>query len=476
VIAGRLVEEIMRKHWIVWGTCVLLVVGALGCLDRELAQLEPRVGRAIEVPVNSDGIADVDLLLVIDDSTSMREEQELLRREIPQLVRGLTAPPDEDGDGEPDWTPVESLRVAVVTTDMGTNGVPISGLGGCGLESTSRDPLGADGRFRQSITCDATGSTIQSWQMGEDVDAFVDRVGCVADAGIRGCGFEQPLAAGAVALSRFAETGFPRDESLLAVLVLTDEEDCSVGDTTAFYAALPTDTQGLNRHCINNPSYLRTAAELAQSLAIGRDPSRFVFAAITGIPVVLAGESPADILADPLMEYAFDDGEDLGLRPACVASNPDGSDRSRATPGRRVVEVAAEIEGALVRSICEDDFRPAVAELTRRIGRQLENVCLSRGLVADEDGSVDCVVEERLPEGMRCEDVPGRVAIGTDPRTGRALCLIEQVPSGVGSGWHYRSLDGCEEIRFTADAIPPLGTSLEFKCLVEVPSTDPVGL
>jgi len=472
----------MREQMICWVTCVLgLLVVSTGCVDRDLGVLEPRVGRAIDMPVNSDGIADVDLLLVIDDSTSMSEEQELLEREIPSLVRGLTSPPDEDGDGEPDWTAVESLRVAVVTTDMGTNGVNTSELGGCGLESSLRDPYGADGALRQDVACDPSASLVQRWQTGDDVDAFVDRVGCVANAGTRGCGFEQPLAAGARALSRTLETGFPRENALLAVLVLSDEEDCSVADANAFYADLPrtgTTTErliALNRYCVNN-SFLHDAADLARDLSAGRDASRFLFGAITGIPVDLAGESPSTILRDTRMEPVFDDTVRGGIRYACRAANPDGSDRSVATPATRIVEVASHIEGALVRSICEDDFRPAIAELTRRIGRKLEGVCLARGLSPSDDGSVDCVVEETLPEGMRCEDVPGRTSIGADPRTGRARCEITQVPSGVGSGWTYESIDDCDEIRFSADAIPPLGASLRFQCLVEVPTTDPVGL
>ncbi len=402
----------MREQAIRWVTCVsslALCLSFAGCLERDLGTLDPKVGRVLDQGVSTGGFTDVDLLLVVDDSGSMREEQDLLGREIPNLVRGLTAPPDEDGDGEPDWPAVESLRVAIVTTDMGTNGVEFRGLAGCGLDSRLMDPYGPDARFREDVACDGSGSPLQTWQMGEDVDAFVDRVGCVANAGIQGCGFEQPLGSGAKALSRIDETGFPRDDALLAVLVLTDEEDCSVGDPTAFYASVPaSDAKALNRYCVENPSLLRDAASLAQDLSAGRDQSGFVFAAITGIPVAMAGQSPATILADPAMDYVYDDAELLGIRPACVATNTDGTERSRATPARRVVEVAGEIEDALVRSICEDDFRPAIAELTRRIGHQLDGVCLDRGLVPNEDGSVDCVVEELLPEGMRCEELPGR--------------------------------------------------------------------
>src|SRR5690349_11111685 len=46
----------------------------------------------------------VDLLLVVDASGSMREEQFHLAEQLPELVRSLVDPPDEDGDGMPDWS------------------------------------------------------------------------------------------------------------------------------------------------------------------------------------------------------------------------------------------------------------------------------------------------------------------------------------------------------------------------------------
>jgi len=44
----------MREQMICWVTCVLgLLVVSTGCVDRDLGVLEPRVGRAIDMPVNS---------------------------------------------------------------------------------------------------------------------------------------------------------------------------------------------------------------------------------------------------------------------------------------------------------------------------------------------------------------------------------------------------------------------------------------
>ena len=65
----------------------------------------------------------VDLLFVIDDSWSMSEEQTAVVQELPGLVRVLTSG-DLDGDGRQDFRPIQDLRVAVISTDMGTSGFP----------------------------------------------------------------------------------------------------------------------------------------------------------------------------------------------------------------------------------------------------------------------------------------------------------------------------------------------------------------
>ncbi len=67
----------------------------------------------------------IDLLFVIDDSASMTEEQESLAAQLPRFVRALVEPPDDDGDGAPDWPPIVDMHVGVITTDMGTGGFAV---------------------------------------------------------------------------------------------------------------------------------------------------------------------------------------------------------------------------------------------------------------------------------------------------------------------------------------------------------------
>ena len=430
----------MRRSITAGATCALLLV--TGCVDRELA--------------------------VLDDSGSMDEEQTMLADQIRDLVAGLTSPPDEDGDGEPDWNPVESLQVGIATTDMGTNGLAVDGLLGCGTQGATADPWGRDGMLLAAPSCEGVSGPVQRWNEGEDTEAFARRIECVAGtAGTGGCGFEQPLLSAARALER-ADAGFPREEALLAVLVVTDEEDCSLGDRAGeFYGSLPSG-QAINVHCTRNVGLLASIDELVGRLSAGRSQDGFLFAAIAGIPLDAVEEDFDTILAHPDMQYVEDPTTKIGLRYACEA-HEDGEARSLASPARRLVQMAQRFDGALVRSICEDSFQPALAELTRRIGARLTKKCLGRALTPEADGSVPCEVHETLPEGLTCGELVARIPVGLTEE-GRELCEIQQAPGGAGSGWFYDVTDPtCDVVRFTEDAVPPFGADVRFQCLVEVP-------
>ncbi|MBP7685593.1 MAG: hypothetical protein KBB95_26980, partial [Deltaproteobacteria bacterium] len=52
-------------------------------------------------------VEDIDLLFMVDDSSSMREEQVAVAQEIPRLVEVL-ATGDRDGDGNQDFRPLAS--------------------------------------------------------------------------------------------------------------------------------------------------------------------------------------------------------------------------------------------------------------------------------------------------------------------------------------------------------------------------------
>ena len=99
--------------------CVLLsfaiTQAIVGCPSTNTINID---AAPIQFDTNLDPCAatDVDLLFMIDNSGSMREEQENLIRELPRMVRVLTTG-DREGDGTQDFAPVRSLHVGFVTSE-----------------------------------------------------------------------------------------------------------------------------------------------------------------------------------------------------------------------------------------------------------------------------------------------------------------------------------------------------------------------
>jgi hypothetical protein len=167
----------------------------------------------------------VDILFMIDDSSSMQTAQENLRANLPSFMDVLKGLPG----GLPD------LHVAVVSSDMGAGDGSIQGCSRTGDNGVFK--------FQPTGTCTATG-------LGAGSTFLVDSGGaspqtnfgtqdittvfqCIATLGASGCGFEHQLASIARALGADGaaapaeNAGFLRANAILAVVLLTNEDDCS---------------------------------------------------------------------------------------------------------------------------------------------------------------------------------------------------------------------------------------------------------
>ncbi len=338
----------------------------------------------------------LDLLLMIDNSGSMAEEQLNLIVELPRLVRALVTG-DTDGDGVLERSPVGSLHIGMISSDMGAGphvGVPTcaQGLGDDGiLRSRSRLTTAPCMREYPSGVFDFAGAA-------DETDAFASTLQCVARLSTGGCSFEQQLEAALKAVSpvrasawtaadyvppRFVSAdgeaeamagqadgpnaGFVRPESALAILLLTDEEDCSVRDYGLFVTADPRfmsvplnlrcDTFGEPQQGVVHP----VVRYVDGFIGLRRDPRLVVFSAIAGIPPNT--ETNADlgdfdaILEDPMMA-ARHNAMGTNLEPSCSTEN------GVAYPPIRMVSTARGLaaRGARVSlsSICEISFEPAI--------------------------------------------------------------------------------------------------------------------
>jgi hypothetical protein len=148
----------------------------------------------------------MDILFVIDNSASMTEEQANLAASFPKFIQVL----DRARNGELDY------RVGVTTTAFPTELLGIQLM--TGEQGTLLKSQSMTNRWL------ARGETNLSAQFS-----------AIATVGTGGSGQEQPLKAARAAVTERMQdgtnSGFVRDDALLAVVILTDEDDQSADDS-----------------------------------------------------------------------------------------------------------------------------------------------------------------------------------------------------------------------------------------------------
>lgn len=308
-------------------------------------------------------ITALDLLVVLDTSYSMAEEQaDLLTYASTELFDRIAS----ELGGLPD------LHVAVITPDVGASGAPV----------TACDGDGDDGHF-QAGTVDApclTGGAryLTASGAGGNYPGTLDEAfACMArTAALGGCGFEQPFEAVRRALDRRHgdHAGFLRDGALLLVVVLTDEDDCSVDDP-AFFApdaaglgnldsfrcfragvvCEPDDpgSLGAKTGCASreDSAHLQSVAEMAAFLrTVKEDPSQ----------VMVAGmHAPAE----PVAVHVDGNAQFPSLAPACA------SDGATAAPAIRLAALEAAFPSrAIFGSICDLPMPARLSRIARASG------------------------------------------------------------------------------------------------------------
>jgi hypothetical protein len=445
----------------------------------------------------------------------MASEQEILATSIFTLVNSLVSP-------LPDWefAAADDVRFAVVSTDMGlqAGGEPYDpDLGWPAMGVCNSD--GDDGVFRSydadevvtldpgDIPCDGTGTQCPAgWTctaIGEDETGVCDvsggetevacpgldgdwaatsgddqnadlalQVACLSSVGTVGCGFEQQLEAAAQSLTRPSQEDFVREDSLLAIIVVSDEEDCSIEDGEGIANAEELNTNRRNLVCGNNEQYLYDPDHYYEAYARlkGELANAVLFAAITGVPMGSECQGTGDGIGGCLdlpamknVEYYDEEKKYYLFEPACTSVS------TSASPGRRYVELAQRFETmGYVYSICNDDWSPAMMEIARLIASKISGTCYDKPLDWDPEtrqARCDVVVElidrDECPQGLegpgsepeRFEDEEGKHT--------RILCTIPKIsapercaeldapPTQV--GWYY-----CENDAAAVEQSPDL--------------------
>ncbi|MEM7604930.1 MAG: hypothetical protein AAF411_06190 [Myxococcota bacterium] len=496
---------------------------------------QPTGDVAIEDPRGCEGLirrapvpneTDADILFVIDNSSSMREEQASLSEEIPGLINALVT--GRMGDRE--FAPVGSVRVGVVSTDMGTGG----------FGNVCPEPrVGDDGILQRGSGCAAPELPFLDFQPAGDPIRFASQVACRTNVGTEGCGFEQPLEAMLKALTPSTSSiafrgadgrsvpghadgpnqGFLRDGSLLVVVLLSDEDDCSAANPLLFNPdnrriAPELNDPRLNLRCTSvlygsDPDVLHPLSRYLEGLLALRAPKDIVFSAIVGVPArlsaelagdevdygILLGDSSPDCTEgcrDPLMVERPQDaatGDPSLLVPSCDQT---AAGRGVAYPPVRISRFARDLDEAgatsVVQSICQENFGPPLSLVIERIRDPSVPICFGEPLERGPSGGIACSVREELPAeaATRCADLIGRVPTGERTEDGGEICFvcqglsasddsIDEDPACVAlnqAAWWYddaQAFETCprgEEFRivFRADAPPVPGGEIVVEC------------
>jgi hypothetical protein len=474
-------------------------------------------GMSFTAPVALPQPMKVDILVVVDNSMSMAEEQDNLSKSFPLFLSNLMDPPLDPVTGLPIRPPVNDLHLGVVSSDMGT--------GGYSVESCS-DPIDGDnGELLHEPNpalpgCDEAYPNYLSYESATPDDEEIEKLcrdfGCIATLGIDGCGFEQQLKAASRALIDHRDTvnaGFLRRDSYLVILFLTDEEDCSIAPgNEGIFDTLDSSLGHLNLRCFHHPymiELLDTYTRDFQSLRT--DPDDLLLSFFVGVPQGPACEGFGDeiptCLDHPDMMERVDPVSLTRLTPSCVTS------MGEAYPPRRFVQIAQEFgKQALVSSICATSYDPPMTILNEKMNEQLE-WRFHRTIPIDatpDPGrvctcTIPCKLVESLPDDRSCPEAkpcyePDGYGTGCAPplvdEAGRRHTLCEILQSGStmepcdtgsphscndpavthladGPGWAYMApdwitRDGTDiehpSIIFNAALVPVEGSNLYLKC------------
>ncbi|GAC1584640.1 MAG: hypothetical protein NVS3B20_14500 [Polyangiales bacterium] len=255
-------------------TASVAVFGAQGCLDRPVVPIVPASGGLSVTKLQVKHVEKVDLLLMVDNSISMSDKQSELSRRMPQLIQALTDPVQVPG--QPKTVAAKDVHVGIITSSLGSHGtsacaestagkhandhghlLPRAGEGtGMGFTvtgpTTCPSPVQAapltwvaGGGAATGVQLQAaTSCVVQSAQQDgcgyeeslESIYHFLidpapyqtAEVKCVLGSGGDACGNNPIVVSGVDTVLLAQREAFLRHDSLLAVIILTDEDDASL--------------------------------------------------------------------------------------------------------------------------------------------------------------------------------------------------------------------------------------------------------
>lgn len=398
-----------------WFLCGAALVALWACNARTLVKPAPHNGQVVTKHFTQSSNRQLDLLFLIDNSLSMMGAQMKLQQRLPEFMDVLAAIPG----GLPD------LHVAVISSSLGAGAFSQVSFSSCPGASPKDD----DGSFRRRADCTALNAGENFIKAGPAGNNFTGPIAdvfrCMAFLGTDGCGFEQQLASMRRALQRAADPndpvngGFLRPEAFLGVVMLTNEDDCSVPfDSELFDPGQNALSQPLGEyqsyrcnefghlcngsrppHDVTSPVTLQNCvsaegegdlipvSEFVTFLKDlkGGDASKVFVAA-------LSGATGTYIVQKTVIQPETHPEPQVNVRHSCQGLTPDEY-------GDPAVRIKTWVDGfgdnGQFANICADDYRDSMTDIARALTRVIQPACLD-GEVRERgnSGVPDCQVTE----------------------------------------------------------------------------------
>ncbi len=411
---------------------------------------------------------DLDVLFVIDNSAAMAEEQVALGSSFPQFLNTL----NQVAGGLPD------VHVGVISTNVGSGGVNV---GGC---SSAARPNGDDGNLLTNGCTGLAGQFIADVKQpdGTRIRNYTGDLAtlfsCMAQLGTTGCGFEQPLESLFRALSSGRNPGFLRASARLAVVIVSEEDDCSATPGGGLFGD-PTGT-------VTSPLGPRTSFRCFEfGVECDNDPNPRSFGPRTGCAPRVGSTYVRDVAPyvdylrslkanprDVIVAGIIGDVDEAGT--ATVVPDPDDATRPYLGPSCQsaagtavpAIRLQTFLDGFPARNhtatICNDNLSGALTEIAAQIYEVIGNPCVDEVLIDTEPQpglQPRCEVTQYLDvNGVPTNPMPlPACGAGAPPcwRITSQPAVCASTPGGLGF-----------EIDRGGNPAP-LGTTVEFRCEVE---------
>ncbi|MBC8131680.1 MAG: hypothetical protein H7X95_01760 [Deltaproteobacteria bacterium] len=410
----------VRTLYMSWMPHVALLAGLGACDSSRL--VAPDAGSSCSVTARFQQSVNLklDIVFTIDDSPGMQALQEKVATQLPEFLRILSHLPD----GLPD------VHIGVVSSSMGAG--QFANVPGCTPESSGDNA----GKFIHPPSCTSLAYGQSFIIANRGVTNFAGDIGelfsCMARLGSGGCAFSQPFAATRRALEKASDPrdpdngGFLRPDATLAVVLVTNQDDCSVPVGSDLFdpgqVSLADAYGGLHPyrcaefgHSCNGQKPPHDLPPDFSALALENctpAEDRGQLSPVSDFVDFLLGLKPnakdrifVSAVAGPTSPYVV---EERSFSPAAGGTEPQpvlqhscvgSSGGEYGFPSPRVKAwLDAFSNNAIFQSVCTDDFAQVLAYLAQP-SRSLSAQCISGTVATGADGTPDCQVVRRTRNG-----------------------------------------------------------------------------